>query len=180
MSDVINIQIDEVIEQATVNVEECEEQIDINVEETTDVVNLTIQEVGVKGDDGLGAAEAIEIKNRLATLELVVESGEDITSHKPIAIVNNKAYLYDASNILHLHAFSGFSITGALQNEMLTVKQQGIVTLNGWGLTQAQTYLAGVSGNLATINTGLSFTRIIGYAEDSNSLLIIKESPIIN
>lgn len=72
MSDVINIQVEELIEHTNINVEVCEEQIHINVQEITETVNLIVQEVGIKGNDGidgLGADEAEDIRNRLTEIE---------------------------------------------------------------------------------------------------------------
>ena len=45
------------------------DSIEVEVSEIEEVVNLTIEEVGIKGDDGLGANEANDIRDRLLILE---------------------------------------------------------------------------------------------------------------
>ena len=108
------------------------------------------------------------------TIEKV--SAENIPSHTPIAIVNNQAYKFDASNINHQFAFAGFSKNGTIIGQTCLIQQQGEIELVGWGLTPNQQYLASVAGAMVEDNvTPTNFTKVLGYATTSDTLQIIKD-----
>ena len=108
------------------------------------------------------------------TIEKV--SAENIPSHTPIAIVNNQAYKFDASNINHQFAFAGFSKNGTTTGQTCLIQQQGEIELVGWGLTPNQQYLASVAGAMVEDNvTPTNFTKVLGYATTSDTLQIIKD-----
>ena len=113
------------------------------------------------------------------TIEKV--SAENIPSHTPIAIVNNQAYKFDASNINHQFAFAGFSKNGTTTGQTCLIQQQGEIELVGWGLTPNQQYLAGTSGAIVVDNTTLNnFTKVLGYATTMDTLQIIKDFSSVN
>ena len=113
------------------------------------------------------------------TLEKV--SAENIPSHTPIAIINNQAYKFDASNINHQFAFAGFSKNGTTTGQICLIQQQGEIELVGWGLTPNQQYLAGTSGAIVVDNTTLNnFTKVLGYATTMDTLQIIKDFSSVN
>ena len=113
------------------------------------------------------------------TLEKV--SAENIPSHTPIAIINNQAYKFDASNINHQFAFAGFSKNGTTTGQTCLIQQQGEIELVGWGLTPNQQYLAGTSGAIVVDNTTLNnFTKVLGYATTMDTLQIIKDFSSVN
>ena len=113
------------------------------------------------------------------TLEKV--SAETIPSHTPIAIVNNQAYKFDASNINHQFAFAGFSKNGTTIGQICLIQQQGEIELIGWGLTPNQQYLAGTAGAIVVDNITLNnFTKVLGYATTTNTLQIIKDFSSVN
>ena len=108
------------------------------------------------------------------TLEKV--SAENIPSHTPIAIVNNQAYKFDASNINHQFAFAGFSKNGTTTGQTCLIQQQGEIELVGWGLTPNQQYLAGTAGTIVVDNITLNnFTKVLAYATTTDTLQIIKD-----
>ncbi len=104
--------------------------------------------------------------------------GETIRSYKPISVINGLVYEHDATKIEHLNAFKGFSKTSGSINSEITIVILGTIKLQGWNLVQGKTYIAGGKGILTDNDTGLSFNREVGYAEDSDSLKIINNSPI--
>ena len=108
-------------------------------------------------------------------------SAENIPSHTPIAIIDNQAYKFDASNVNHKFAFAGFSKNGTSIGQACSIQQQGEIELVGWGLTPNQQYLAGTSGAIVTDNVVLdNFTKVLGHATTTNTLQIIKDyTPII-
>lgn len=113
------------------------------------------------------------------TLEKV--SAENIPSHTPIAIINNQAYKFDASNISHQFAFAGFSKNGTSTGQICIIQQQGEIELIGWGLIPNQQYLAGTAGSIVVNNIVLSnFTKVLGYATTTNTLQIIKDFSSVN
>lgn len=109
-------------------------------------------------------------------------SAESIPSHTPIAIFNNQAYKFDASNLDHQFAFAGFSKNGTSIGQTCLIQYQGEVELIGWNLTPNQQYLAGTAGAIVTDNTTPgNFTKVVGYATTTNNLKIIKDyTPIKN
>ena len=108
-------------------------------------------------------------------------SAENIPSHTPIAIINNQAYKFDASNINHQFAFAGFSKNGTTTGQTCLIQQQGEIELVGWGLTPNQQYLAGTSGAIVVDNTTLNnFTKVLGYATTMDTLQIIKDFSSVN
>jgi len=86
----------------------------------------------------------------------------------------------DATNINHLFAFVGVARTSGLQGESVEVQILGEVIFAGWGLTLGQHYLAGANGSLLTSRTEeLKFSKIVGYANTAESLVIQNFSPTI-
>ena len=113
------------------------------------------------------------------TIEKV--SAENIPSHTPIAIVNNQAYKFDASNINHQFAFAGFSKNGTIIGQTCLIQQQGEIELVGWGLIPNQQYLAGTSGAIVVDNITLNnFTKVLGYATTTDTLQITKDFSSVN
>ena len=113
------------------------------------------------------------------TIEKV--SAENIPSHTPIAIVNNQAYKFDASNINHQFAFAGFSKNGTISGQTCLIQQQGEIELIGWGLIPNQQYLAGTAGAIVVDNITLNnFTKVLGYATTTDTLQIIKDFSSVN
>ena len=108
-------------------------------------------------------------------------SAENIPSHTPIAIVNNQAYKFDASNINHQFAFAGFSKNGTISGQTCLIQQQGEIELIGWGLIPNQQYLAGTAGAIVVDNITLNnFTKVLGYATTTDTLQIIKDFSSVN
>ena len=165
----MNIVVEEIVENVTILVDEITEDITIQVQEIVENVTVVIEEIGIQGPQGLQGGVLVKI------------SGESIPSHTPVALVNNLAYKLDASNPLHQFTFVGFSENGTSTGGSCQIKQIGEVVLMGWGLIPNQHYLAGVNGTFITENLSTTnFTKVIGYATDSNTLLIIKDSITIN
>lgn len=122
-----------------------------------------------------------EIANHLADPNphlISYTTAENITSHKPIAIVNGLAYIFNPYDTTHAFAFAGFSVTGASLGQMINVKTDGKLTLNSWGLTQGTHYLAGANGTLITDNSGLAFSKVVAYAQTTETIQILDYSPI--
>jgi hypothetical protein len=166
------IEITPIVQEVTLTVDETTNVINIDVIETSTPITIEVSDIGLQGLQGeQGLTGGILIKT----------SGENLTSHTPIAIVNDLAYKLDSSNPLHQFAFVGFTEASSLINENCNIKQIGEITLVGWGLTPNQQYLAGENGTLITSNNSeTNFTKVIGYATTANTLQIIKDSITIN
>ena len=107
-------------------------------------------------------------------------AGENLNSHQPIVLVGDFAYKMDYLNPLHQFAFIGFSKTSATLGSAIGIETVKI-ELIGWGLTPNQTYIAGASGGLITTNnTASSFTKIVGFAQSTTIMLIVKDYSSIN
>ena len=131
-------------------------------------VSFAVNSMGVQGIQGVPGDAQIYM------------AGENLVSHQPIVLVGGLAYKMNYLNPLHQFAFVGFSKTSALTGGDLTVETIKI-DLSGWGLTPNQTYMVGANGALITVNnTAGSFTKIVGFAQTSTSLLIVKDYSSIN
>lgn len=107
--------------------------------------------------------------------EITYTAGVNINSHTPVVLVNNLLFPLDHTILTHQYSFVGFTKTSANIGGQVGIETERI-TLTGWGLTTNQTYLAGVNGGLLTNNTTSgSFTKIIGMAESSDTLLIFMD-----
>lgn len=72
MNDTINILIEETNQSISIAVEESTTDVNIQIDEVTEEINIVVEDVGIKGNDGLGAGEAEDIRNRLDILEVGV------------------------------------------------------------------------------------------------------------
>lgn len=161
--------INEIVKKYDVVVNQTAKQVNVNISSHQEQISVMISPLGKRGFSGDNGGFIIKI------------SGENITSHTPIVLVNNLAYKLNSSNPLHQFAFVGFSEASSLAGQNCQIKQIGEVVLMGWGLIPNQHYLAGVNGTLITNNlSSTNFTKVIGYAVDSNTLQIIKDSITIN
>ena len=134
-------------------------------------VEITVSPMGERGLQGVQGAMG-DIPEYVA--------GEALNSHQPIALVGGLAYKMNYLNPLHQFAFVGFSKTSAIISGVITIETNKI-ELAGWGLVPNQIYLVGANGGLITANnTASSFTKIVGFAQTSTSLLIVKDYSSIN
>ena len=134
--------------------------------------NALLQLVNNSVQVGTNISQLINDKGYLEFL--VKESAENIPSYTPIAIVDNKAYKFDASILAHKFAFAGFSTNGTTIGQNCIIQQKGELNLSGWGLIPNSQYLASNAGLMVLDNTNISnFTKVIGYATTSDTLLII-------
>jgi hypothetical protein len=165
----MNIIIEETVDYVIVLVDEITEDVTIQVQEVIEDTTIIIDEIGIQGPQGIQGGIIQKV------------SAESIPSHTPVVLINNLVYKLDPSNSLHQFAFVGFSENGSSIGQNCQIKQIGEVFLSGWGLIPNQQYLAGINGTLITENTSnINFTKVIGYAVDSNTLQIIKDSTTIN
>lgn len=131
------------------------------------VASIAVNSNGAQGPAGIGNV-------------LQYVAGEAFNSHTPLVLINNQ--LFKLSNTIadHQHTFVGFSKTSAIIGQMVQV-EQNIITLFGWGLVPNTNYLAGPNGSIITSNTNPNtFTKIIGFSENSDTLLIYKNYTSIN
>jgi hypothetical protein len=153
------------------------ENPEINIEnfvstETSNLLKVSLQDGKLKIDN------VLQLKD-VNIIEKV--SAENIPSYTPVVIINNQAYKFDASNINHQFAFSGFSKNGTSAGQMCSIQYQGELTLVGWGLIPSTQYLADVSGMITIDNTNSNnFTKVLGYAISEDTLQIIKDYTTIN
>jgi hypothetical protein len=160
----------------------------------------TIIQVNEQGQTIITAETAEELKLELTTEEQInvevngafgimvqmdsvfYEASININSHTPVALINNKLEPYDCTNPLHQYTFVGFTKTSVLANQNVQIEEKKI-ELTGWNLMPNKNYLAGQNGQLITDNNiPNSFVKIIGFSENSDTLLIYKnyDSILIN
>jgi len=127
---------------------------------------------GEPGQDGADGADGA------AGNEFNGICGETVRSHKPVSLINGLIYEHDATDINHLYAFKGFSKVSGVNGGTITVVTSGNIDLAGWGLPVEKLFIAGTKGNITDNNTGLAFSREIGYSETAESIKILNHSPI--
>lgn len=105
---------------------------------------------------------------------LVIEAGEDIISHTPIAIISGLAYKFDSSNAAHVYNYAGFSIIDSDTGENAHIQQLGLLTKAGWGLTANVPYYAGADGTITTSDSpaGFVFRKIVGVSVSTETMMI--------
>lgn len=158
----ITIQSETVVEVVTFN----SELIEVDV--PSELIEINIAEQGPQGIPGTAANE------------IPYYCIEAIPSHTPVVLINNILHKLNNANVSHLFAFVGFTkVSGS--PTVMTAVERNIIELQGWGLTTGQHYLAGSNGTMIIQNsTANTFTKVIGYAQSPNSLLIIKDYTSIN
>jgi hypothetical protein len=168
----MEITINQTVKVYDVVVNQIARTINVNIVNQPKQTTVTISPLGQRGFQGEQG-----IQGGLITKT----AGENINSHTPVVLINDLAYKLDSSNPLHQFAFVGFTEASSLMNEDCNIKQIGEIYLGGWGLMPNQQYLAGVNGTLITENLSSSnFTKVVGYATNSDTLQIIKDSITIN
>lgn len=160
MPEIVNYTVEQNIRQINHQVVINSRQTNHQVQVNNRVINYTVEIV-----EGSGGSES-----------LAYEAGEQINSHTPVALVANKLYRFNSLNLAHQFAFVGFTKTSGNSGEDIEVAGDGqSVSLNGWGLTSGVHYLAGPNGTIQTINnTPGSFIKVIGLAQDTNTMLVNK------
>lgn len=105
--------------------------------------------------------------------------GENIPSHTPVALVGGLAYKMSNTNPLHQFAFIGFSSVSGVTSGSILIESK-LITLAAWGLTANTNYLCGVNGALITTNAASGFTKIVGFSQSTETLLIVNNYTSIN
>ena len=107
-------------------------------------------------------------------------AGENINSHMPVVLVGNLLYKMNNTNPLHAFSFLGFTQTSVITGGTVPIKTDTIA-LSGWGLIPNKNYLAGPNGTLILTNSVInSFTKVIAFSQDANSLLIITQNTAVH
>lgn len=99
-------------------------------------------------------------------------AGETISSGKVVFSQAGKMYNFDpADTTLYGKAF-GISKTSALIDQPISIQWSGKFYESGLGLTQDEYYFAGPSGLPTLDPLGFDLIQPIGFAIDSNTLMI--------
>lgn len=99
-------------------------------------------------------------------------AGETISSGKIVYTLAGKIYNFDPADAsLYGRAF-GLSKTSAVLNGAIDIQWSGKFYEAGLGLTQDEIYFAGTNGLPTTNITGFNLIQPIGFARDSNTLMI--------
>ncbi len=105
-------------------------------------------------------------------------AGEAINGHRAVVIVGSKLYHADCTNLNHINKVIGVSLNAGSINDTISVQSAGDVVQNSWGLTQDSYYYFDNVGMITTIKPTSKFIQILGYAKDSNTLVINKSDSI--
>lgn len=133
--------------------------------------------------DPINPLDAVNLQT-LQTLvgnSLSYEAGENINSHTPVVLFNNQLFKTDINNGDYQFSYIGFTRTSVLSGQNVDVITEGTIHLSGWGLIPGSYYqLSNIPGgitNIAPVST--FFKQIVGYSQDSNTLLLLRDTPIL-
>ncbi len=111
------------------------------------------------------------IVNELET-SLNLVAGEDLPNNSVVVIIDNKAYLFDATNEEHFSLQCGIILSGVSMNQITTVYLSGTVNLIGSVLNANTKYFAGVNGILIEEISNDYGIQSVGYAISSNQIIL--------
>lgn len=113
------------------------------------------------------------IQNSFISDNLTEEiAGETISSGKVVYSSGGKIYNFNPGDVTLYGRSYGISKTSAVINQQLTIQWGGKFSEAGLGLVQDQIYYAGTSGLPTTNITGFLLIQPIGFAIDSDNLMI--------
>jgi hypothetical protein len=123
---------------------------------------------------------ASPIIHETATYTLTLIAGENINGHRAVIVGSDGlAYLADSTDITHAGKVVGISTGAVTTGFEVNIQIAGKLTNPGWGLTPNSNYFFNSNGVLtATMPTG--FVQIVGVAQDSDTLIVNINLPIIN
>jgi len=98
--------------------------------------------------------------------------GEVMGGHKVVYLKAGKVWLADKDNSECVGSIIGMSNQAGIEDGIIEVIMQGVITLNPWGLTQDTIYYLGADGAITATVTATGILYKIGYAKDSNNLVI--------
>lgn len=113
----------------------------------------------------IGAASTVAIKQTYT-------AGEVIGGHKVVYLKGGEVFLADNSNNECIGSIIGMSNQAAGLGANVDVILQGEITLTPWGLTQDSIYFLGTSGAITVTPPSTGLLYKIGYAQDTNTLVI--------
>lgn len=104
-------------------------------------------------------------------------AGQATSSGRLMMALSNQAIYFDPSSN---YEPVGIALNAAAPGDEVTVVLAGPVEIAGWGLTPGAVYYAGENGTLIS-DPSLAVGRVqaVGIAEDSNTLIINIQQPII-
>jgi hypothetical protein len=132
--------------------------------------------------DPINNLDAVNLQTLKSNVSIeVYNAGENINSHTAVVLINNLLYAANRTNLSHYFAFVGFTLTSVVTGNTVNVQTKGVISLSGWGLTPNAYYqLDNGSGMITnTPPSGSGFNQVVGFAESANSLLILKNIPIL-
>lgn len=104
-------------------------------------------------------------------------AGESINGHRAVVVIDSELFHADSTNISHMNKVIGISLNAGSIGDAVTVQIIGDVYQLGWGLIANSYYYYDSIGLLTTAKPNI-FIQSIGYAKDSNTMIINKSQSI--
>ena len=106
------------------------------------------------------------------------ECGEDIVQYNIVVIIDNKVYKADKDNLNHLKLPKYIAMTSKFATEIVTIREEGLITNNLWSLSPNISQFLGNNGNITEIVPTTGFVQKIGVAINANILDLEIGQPI--
>lgn len=103
-------------------------------------------------------------------------AGENISGNRLVYVLNGEVFYYDPEGP---YEPTGVSINAALTGDDVDVVMFGPANVPGWGLTPGTMYYAGPNGVISDTPAVAGRVQQIGTAEDSDTLFVNIQQPII-
>lgn len=139
------------------------------IESSTFVVNEINHPIGDTGhnhDERYYTKAVIDEK-----LDLIHTAGEVINGHRLIYLKDGLAYKASNDNPECFNRLVGMSINAASLGDAVTVRTGKIVN-QGWGLSANAIYYLGLDGNITLTSPSTGIWQIVGYASDTETLIV--------
>ncbi|MCO5252538.1 MAG: hypothetical protein M9949_14115 [Candidatus Kapabacteria bacterium] len=104
-------------------------------------------------------------------LDLIHTTGEVINGHRLVYLKDGLAYKASNDNPECFNRLVGMSVNSASLGDAVTVRTGKIVN-PGWGLSANAIYYLGLDGNITLTSPSTGIWQIVGYASDTETLIV--------
>lgn len=106
-------------------------------------------------------------------------AGGNLGMNRLVMLSAGRVVYFDPTSSSNWGKLVGFTLTSVTTGNTVFVKQSGVITNMGWGLTQDDLYFATTSGLITPTPPPTGIVVPVGVAVDNNNLQILSLEPII-
>jgi len=153
------------------------ELIEVSVELTDDRIEADLE----LSDEQINVESELQtsVTVNAGTDKMTITAGENISSSNVIMIKDGLAYKYQPSDVANYGKAVGIAKNAVSAGGQVNIILGGKLSLSGWGLTADEIHYAIDDGGLSTTPPTTGLLSQIGYAKDTDTLIIEINEPII-